>query len=42
VKNNSILQDDLDRLQGWSEKWNLYFNASKCNVLHIGRKKPFV
>jgi hypothetical protein len=40
VKNNSILQEDLDRLQGWSEKWNLYFNASKCNVLHMGRKNP--
>lgn len=40
ARNSSILQSDLDHLQRWSERWNLYFNASKCNVLHMGRKNP--
>ena len=38
--NRKILQEDLYRLQDWSETWNLYFNASKCNVLHMGKHNP--
>ena len=30
------LQDDINDLQKWSEIWNLYFNADKCKVMHIG------
>ena len=30
------LQDDIDHLQKWSEMWNLYFNADKCKVIHVG------
>ena len=30
------LQDDLDRLQSWSDTWQLKFNAEKCKVMHIG------
>ena len=37
---SSVLQNDLDNLQHWSEKWNLYFNAKKCKVLHIGKNNP--
>ena len=32
-----ILQEDLDALQRWSEKWLLKFNISKCKVMHLGR-----
>lgn len=32
------LQADLDKLCDWSSKWKLSFNASKCKVMHIGRK----
>ncbi len=32
------LQQDLDSLEEWSRKWLLKFNASKCKVMHIGRK----
>ena len=32
-----MLQSDLDMLAGWSETWQLKFNASKCKVLHIGQ-----
>ena len=31
------LQSDLSRLEDWSRKWQLRFNADKCKVLHIGR-----
>ena len=32
-----VLQSDLSRLEDWSRKWQLCFNADKCKVLHIGR-----
>ena len=38
-KMNSI-QNDIDNLQDWSDQWNLYFNISKCHVLHIGNSNP--
>ena len=31
-----VLQSDLSRLEDWSRKWQLCFNADKCKVLHIG------
>ena len=33
----NALQEDLNKLQGWSEKWQMKFNTSKCSVLNIGR-----
>ena len=33
------LQLDLDCLQCWSLEWKMAFNASKCKVLHVSRKK---
>ena len=35
-----ILQEDLDKLHEWSEKWLLNFNESKCKVMHFGAKNP--
>ena len=34
------LQQDLDSLADWSEKWLLPFNASKCKVMHVGSRNP--
>ena len=34
----SALQDDLNSLNIWSEKWQLAFNVDKCKALHIGNK----
>ena len=34
------LQESLDLLVEWSEKWLLRFNSSKCKVLHIGKNNP--
>ena len=30
------LQNDLDRLVKWSEKWQMFFNFGKCKCLHTG------
>ena len=35
-----ILQSDLAKLEQWSKKWLLQFNASKTHVMHIGRPVP--
>ena len=32
------IQDDLNKLTDWSEKWFRFFNAYKCKVTHIGDK----
>ena len=32
------LQEDLDRLNAWSAKWQLAFNVGKCKSLHIGSR----
>ena len=34
------LQKDLDTLVSWTEKWQLFFNFSKCEHLHIGNDSP--
>ena len=33
---NHTLQEDLNRLVQWSEKWQMLLNQSKCKCLHIG------
>ena len=30
------LQDDIDKLVKWSEKWQMLFNFGKCKCLHLG------
>ena len=30
------LQDDIDKLVNWSEKWQMLFNFWKCKCLHTG------
>ncbi|KAK8741933.1 hypothetical protein OTU49_002018 [Cherax quadricarinatus] len=31
------LQEDLNRLMQWSEKWQMQFNIDKCKVLNVGQ-----
>ena len=35
-----ILQDCLDNLVSWADKWGMEFNVAKCKVMHIGRGNP--
>ena len=34
------IQDDLNKLIDWSEKWLMSFNTDKCKVMHISDKNP--
>ena len=36
IGDNFFLQDDIDKLVKWSEKWQMLFNFGKCKCLHIG------
>ena len=31
-----VIQQDLDNLSTWSDKWLLKFNKDKCKVMHVG------
>ena len=33
---NKVIQDDLDKLVKWSEKWQMLLNFGKCKCIHIG------
>ena len=38
---DTTLQNDIDSLVSWSEKWQLPFNTDKCKTLNIGQMNPF-
>ena len=33
-----MLQNDLNKILEWSNKWGMQFNVDKCSVLNIGNK----
>ncbi len=35
------LQEDLNKLSAWSNKWQMSFNINKCSVLDIGTRNAF-
>ena len=38
--NAHILQNDLNKIYEWSEKWGIPLNSNKCVVMHVGKKNP--
>ena len=32
------LQEDINKLVEWANKWQMSFNVDKCSVMHIGYK----
>ena len=32
-----MLQDDLNRLYEWSEKWQMQFNVNKYSIMSVGK-----
>ena len=35
----SVLQQDLQHLESWEKAWDMEFNPSKCQVIHITRSR---
>jgi len=40
AEDSDDLQQDLNKLAKWSDKWLLRFNPEKCKVMHIGYVHP--
>ena len=40
AESKEILQDSIEKLTDWTEKWLLQFNNQKCHVLHLGKSNP--
>ena len=36
VEDSQVLQDCLDMLVDWANKWGMKFNTGKCKVMHVG------
>ena len=36
IRDKQNVQDDIDKLVKWSEKWQMLFNFGKCKCLHTG------
>jgi len=39
TRDSEILQNDVDKLQQWEEKWMMSFNPDKCEVLRLTLKR---
>ena len=39
-QDRQLIQEDIDSLSDWSDKWLLKFNTSKCGVMHLGYNNP--
>ena len=35
--NETILQNDIDQIAAWCERWQIPFNVNKCKVLKVGK-----
>jgi len=40
VADSTILQQGLNLVCCWSDKWHLRFNVEKCKLMHIGHLMP--
>src|SRR5258706_1847588 len=36
---STILQQDIDSLQSWADKWQMHFNFKKCHIISISRQR---
>ena len=37
IDDSRMLQDDLNRLYEWSEKWQMQFNVNKCSIMSVDK-----
>ena len=40
TSDDNILQEDLDKLALWEEKWMMKFHPDKCQVLLVTKNRP--
>jgi hypothetical protein len=40
VEDSDKLQECLNLLMSWAERWGMAFNIKKCKVMHLGRHNP--
>jgi retron-type reverse transcriptase len=40
ISDRDKLQEALDCLCDWADKWGMAFNISKCKIMHVGRNNP--
>ena len=40
IQDISTIQDDINRLDQWSETWQLPLNTTKCKCIHYGKNDP--
>ena len=40
VHDQKVLQEDINKLEEWAQKWKLPFNIEKCKVVHYGKYNP--
>jgi len=33
------IQDDLNRLVNWADRWKMEFNVKKCKLVHVGKDR---
>ena len=41
VDNAKTVQDDLSRIDNWSDIWQIRINYKKCNHMHLGKEQEF-
>ena len=39
-EDREVMQDCIDNLVKWSEKWGMVFNTEKCKIMHFGSGNP--
>ena len=41
VDDAKTVQDDLSRIDNWSDIWQIRLNYKKCNHMHLGKEQQF-
>ena len=40
VNGNEVLQEYLNKIREWADKWKMEFNVDKCKIMHLGKTNP--
>ena len=40
INGSAILQNDLNAVLEWANKWRMEFNVDKCKIMHLGHNNP--